>query len=117
MAETMNLQADSGRNIIGDDAQPSLTLENSSTGNPLHLRMTAAANASLAGLIRADVNSVASAAVLRLDNQAYVSAVSLIFAAGANWAGMGAIRVVRSDGSFGWVPVLPDAKVTAAAVE
>lgn len=33
MADTLNLAAESNRNIIGDDSTPTLTLENSSSGN------------------------------------------------------------------------------------
>ncbi len=35
--DTINLYAESDRNIIGDDSTPTLTLENSSTGNALKL--------------------------------------------------------------------------------
>lgn len=38
MADIMNLQAESGRNIIGDDSTPTLELENSSTGGALKLK-------------------------------------------------------------------------------
>lgn len=133
MANVINLNAEVGANYIGDDAQPALRIENSSTGpgisvDKLHATSTAtvaqlniaqgvvAANATIVGLNLA-TPSVASGAVLKLSGQAFVSAVSLVFAASANWAGMGAIRVVRSDGTFGWIPVLPSAVVTAAAVE
>ena len=34
--DTINLYAESNRNIIGDDSTPTLTLENSSTGNSLY---------------------------------------------------------------------------------
>jgi len=33
--DTINLYAESDRNIIGDDSSPTLTLENTSTGNAL----------------------------------------------------------------------------------
>lgn len=38
MADTVNLYAESGRNIIGDDATPTLTLENTSSGAVLRLQ-------------------------------------------------------------------------------
>lgn len=133
MANTINLNAEQGANYIGDDAQPAIRIENSSTGpgisvDKLHVTSAVtvaqmniaqgvvAANATIVGLNLA-TTSVASGAVLKLSGQGFVSAVSLIFAAGSGWAGMGAIRVVRSDGTFGWIPVLPNAQVTAAAVE
>ena len=38
MADLLNLNAESGRNIIGDDSSPSLNLENSSSGECLKLQ-------------------------------------------------------------------------------
>lgn len=133
MSNVINLNAETGANYIGDDASPSVSFENSSTGSSLKVQgMVAtsrstinsitlaggvlAAAATIAGLVFA-TPSAASGAIISLQGQSFVSAVSLIFAASANWAGMGAIRVVRSDGTFGWIPVLPSAQVTAAAVE
>lgn|SRR3990167_6628178 len=61
--------------------------------------------------------SGASAPVVELLGHAFTSAVSLIFAASGNWAGMGAIRVKYPDGTtYGWIPVLPDGQVTAAVL-
>lgn len=150
MANIINLNAEVGANYIGDDAQPALRIENSSTGpgisvdkllttsqatvaalNVAQLALVSGAtissltlaqgilagNATVGMAIAIPTPSVASGAAIKLSGQAFVSAISLVFAASANWAGMGAIRVVRSDGTFGWIPVLPSAVVTAAAVE
>jgi hypothetical protein len=38
MSDLLNLDAESGRNIIGDDATPTITLENTSSGNTLNLQ-------------------------------------------------------------------------------
>jgi len=38
MADTLNLYAESGRNIIGDDSSPTLNLENTSSGEVLKLQ-------------------------------------------------------------------------------
>jgi len=38
MADVINLTAEEGRNIIGDDSSPTLTLENVSSGNALRLQ-------------------------------------------------------------------------------
>jgi len=133
MPKLINLNAETGANIIDDDAEPTLTITNSGSGAGFQTnKLVASSSATIAvlnvspGILAANATqgigiqiptpSVASGAVLKLSGQAYVSAVSLIFAAGAGWAGMGAIRVVRPDGTFGWLPVLPDAQVTAAAV-
>ena len=113
-----------------------MRLRNTSTGPGLHsegLAVTSGASidtlsisGNIGGAILAAAATIArlnvvgasrpSGAILALKGDAFVSAVSLIFAAGAGWAGMGAIRIVKTDGTFGWVPVLPDAQVTAAAV-
>jgi len=114
MAQVRNIDAESGANMIGDDVSPTLSFSNT-TGPALEVVGSTAANATLSGLKL--TQSVASGAVLQLGGKSFVSAVSLIFAAGSGWAGMGAIRVVRTDGTFGWIPVLPAAQVTAAAVE
>lgn len=59
--------------------------------------------------------SGASVPVLELRGSAFVSAVSIIFAAGAGWAGMGGVRVLLADGiTYGWIPVLPNSQFTAA---
>lgn len=38
MADLINLYAESGRNIIGDDSTPTLELQNTSTGDALKLK-------------------------------------------------------------------------------
>jgi len=114
MANLINIDAETGANMIGDDTSPTLSFSNS-TGPALEVVGATAANATLSGLRL--TQSTASGAVLNLGGKSFVSAVSLIFAAGSGWAGMGAIRVVKTDGTFGWIPVLPAAQVTAAAVE
>ena len=43
MSDTINLWAESDRNIIGDDSSPALTLENSSTGNALYVKTSGTA--------------------------------------------------------------------------
>ena len=113
MSNTINLDAETGANFIGDDAQPSLTISNSSTGTALRLEKTPSANSST-GVLELGVGSVASAAAMGLRDGAFISA-STINTTTAAVAGLGVIRVARSDGTFGWIPVYPDAAVTAAA--
>src|SRR3990167_1913284 len=130
MPNLVNIWAEAGADIIGDDAQPTLTFRNTSTGSAiLAERLAVVSTASIdavriGGPILAAAATItnlhlagasrASGAIFALKGDAFTSAVSLIFAAGTGWAGMGAIRVVRTDGTFGWVPVLPDGQVTAA---
>lgn len=150
----MDLWAESQASLIGDDAQPALTLRNTSTGPGLNVdRMvvtgaaTIAGNLNFAGVFNSNVTitsnvtearfvtfvrsvigspsvavhsylvSGASVPVLEFQGNALVSAVSIVFAASANWAGMSVVRVKFSDGvTYGWIPVLPSAVVTAAAI-
>lgn len=111
MPQVRNIDAETGANMIGDDTSPTLSFENT-VGPGLEVKGNPAGNATLSGIRL--TQSIASGAVLSLGAKGFVSAVSLIFAAGAGWAGMGAIRIVKTDGTFGWIPVLPDAQVTAA---
>lgn len=115
MANIVNLFAEVEPSMLSDDSSPALTLTNTGAGAGIRITTTPAANATIGVPIRVGVGSVASGAVLALTETAFVSAVSIVFAASANWAGLGVMRIVRTDGSFGWVPVLPDAVVTAAA--
>ena len=138
MTNVLNIDAESGANIIGDDAEPTLKITNTSTGPALELddlvvtsgatvtasqltttKLTVntsilAANASITGLHLRGA-SVASGAVMALTGNAFVSCSTINFTTAAV-AGLGAIRVVRTDGTFGWIPLMPDAAVTAAAV-
>ncbi len=115
MSNLVDLWSETNASLIGDDATPALTLGNSS-GPALRLTRTGTAgNASIAMFELAPA-SVASTPVFGLKNTSFVSAVSIIFAAGTGWAGMGGIRVARTDGTFGWIPVLPDAQFTAGVV-
>ena len=133
MSNIVNIYAESGANMISDDATPALTLSNSGGGFGLEARgavlvssasrdrlsigsgTALAANATIVGL-NLSAGSFASNAVLRLVNlSAYVS-TSTIKAVTAIAANCGAIRVVRPDGTFGWIPVYPDAAITAIAV-
>lgn len=114
MANVRNIDAEAGANMIGDDATPTLSFANT-VGPALEVVGATTGNATLSGLRL--TQSIASGAVMNLAGKSFVSAVSIVFAASANWAGMGAIRVVKTDGTFGWIPILPGAVVTAAAVE
>lgn len=114
MANIRNLDAEVGANYIADDTSAGVTFQNTGGGAALRVANTQTANNSIA-VLELGTGSVASGAVLGLVNGAFVSAVSIVFAAGTGWAGMGGIRVARTDGTFGWIPVLPDGQFTAAA--
>lgn len=111
MANIRNIDAEAGANMIGDDATPTLQFANT-VGPALEVLALNAANASISGL--KITSSLPSGAALMLGGKSYVSVTTIAFTTGGV-AGTGAIRVVRTDGTFGWIPVLPDAAVTAAA--
>lgn len=100
---------------MGDDATPALTLGNISTGAGVRVVRTLTGGSSI-GLVQLSVSG-ASVPVFQLQANSFVSAVSIVFAASANWAGMGGVRVLLSDGiTYGWIPVLPNGQFTAAAI-
>jgi hypothetical protein len=135
MSNLPNLHAEAGADLIGDDAQPTLILSNTSTGAGLESRGLAVvstasidvlevANFQLTGAIPAanatvvameiDGASRASGAVLKF-TQGLVSLTSVLATTGGV-AGTYGLRVVRPDGSFGWIPIYPDGAVTGAAL-
>ena len=148
MSNLKNIDAEAGANIIGDDAEPTLTLQNSSTGAGLLAKglavvssasidradlkftdarkiavssiasiarlmvggMIAAGNATIVHL-SLTAGSAASSAVFALTGDAFVSTATIMVDT-AVAADTGAIRVVKPDGTFGWIAVWPDAAVT-----
>lgn len=115
MGNLVDLYSETGAGLTADDTVAALTLSNATVGPALRLVRLGAGAASI-GVVQISASG-ASVPVLQFQANALVSAVSLIFAASANWAGMAAIRVQYPNGtSYGWIPVLPDGQVTAAVV-
>lgn len=149
MSNLINVDAEAGANIIGDDAEPTLTLQNSSTGPGLLTKGLAVVSSasidradlsfantkniavsSIASIARLRVGgpilagkativnfsltggSVASGAVFALTGDSFVSTATIMVDT-AVAADTGAIRVVKPDGTFGWIAIWPDAAVTA----
>ena len=127
MANIVNLDSETGANMIGDDSQPTLTIGNSSTGRGLDLsavgaaalrinKVIGAANATGTAGIELVGASAASGAVLALLNKSsYVSTTTIKFNT-AVAANTGAIRIVLPDGTFGYIPVMDPGDVTGVAV-
>lgn len=127
MANILNFDAESQANMIGDDAQPTLTIENSSTGRGLDVTAaaapavrltttTGAANATALAPVEITGSSIASGAVMAfINNSAYVSTTTIKFATTPS-GDCGVLRVVLPNGTFGWIPVLPDSGITGVAV-
>src|SRR3990167_5186022 len=108
MAQVRNIDAESGANMIGNDTTPTLSFSNT-TGPALEVVGSITANASISGLKL--TQSIASGAVMMLGGKSFVSVTTIKFTTGGV-AGSGAIRVVLTDGTFGWIPVLPDGAIT-----
>src|SRR3990167_6131642 len=131
MANLRNLDAEVGANFIGDDAEPTLTITNTSTGPGLQTDdLVATSGATIKAInLQAGIqvaaqtvtdfnlwgSSVASGAILALKGDAMVSVTTIKFTTGGV-AGTNVIRVVKTNGEFGWIPVLPYAAVTGAPV-
>lgn len=96
MADVINLYAESGRNIIGDDTTPVLELENSSTGNALSLKKDVSGGATIAALkITA---STASA-------PAFEFAGSCVESTASGSASLTFGIRVKVGNLYGWIPV------------
>ena len=131
MANISNLNAEIGANFIGDDAQPAVAFSNSSTGpglrvfglvgtssatidaltigGPIPAAAATISNFNIAGASRP------SGAIISFRGDALASCATILATTGGV-AGTWAIRVSTTNGQFGWIPVYPDAAVTAAAV-
>lgn len=131
MSNVLNLDAETGANIIGDDAQPTLTITNTSTAPAIksdkvvvtsgatvkRIDMAPAilvANATVTQ-VEFQGSSVASGAVLSFKGDSLVSCTTIKFTTGGV-NGTKALRISMQDGTFAWIPVLPDAAVTGAAL-
>lgn len=125
MANLLNLDAETGADMIGDDAQPTLALSNSSTGADLRVgtvegesatstvlvRQPAVGNMSI-GVLRVQGNSVASGAVLEFTNKGFASITSVVLTTVANTDY--AIRV-QVGTETRWIPLFKDAAIIGAA--
>ena len=138
MANLINLNAESGANYIGDDAEPALAFSNSSTGPGLRLfGLVSTSGASIAdaditgslatrpagiftqvvgnmsiGVLRVVGNSVASGAVLEFSNKGFASITSVVLTTVANTDY--AIRV-QVGLETRWIPLFKDAAIIGAA--
>lgn len=109
MADTMNLYAESDRNIIGDDSTPTLTLDNTSTGVGIQGRGTSApgvvgavlgaGNATVAAI--RSINSAASGPAFEFLGGSIISTAS------ASATLTAAVRVKFGD-VYGWIAVHTD---------
>lgn len=110
MPSTYNLDVEAGASIIGDDTQPSLSLDNSSTGYSLKVSRTTA-NATIAPLQLAPTGT-ASVPALDITTGGYASITSVVLTTVANTDY--AIRVWVA-GQPRWIPCFKDAAVIGAA--
>jgi hypothetical protein len=129
MANLPNLASSPGADFTGDTRMigltatggayasigPQMTFKSSVTeGVPLAVQQITVGSPTVA-LMAFALGSTASAPVVQLLGQSFVSATTILFTTGAV-NGTGAIRVAYPDGvTLGWIPVLPSGSVTAAA--
>jgi hypothetical protein len=132
MSKFLNIDSEKDAGIVGADATPTLTLHNISTGPGAKVdKLVGVSGASIdrltisnkfAGVAAATVvalnltgNSIASGAILSfINNSAFVSTTTIDVTLADQTSG--AIRIVKPDGTFGWIPVYTDAQVTAVVV-
>ena len=113
MPNLPNLEAEVGADYISDDAAPGVAFKSSATeGLAVEFAKTVVGSPTVA-TVRLNLNSTASGPVFELTNQAFVSATTILFSTGAT-AGVGGIRV-KYGNNYGWIPILPEGSVTAAA--
>lgn len=127
MSNLINLYSESGADMIGDDAQPTLELVNTSTGAALRaktidvgvgttgvtIRRAVVGNISI-GVLRVQGNSLASGAMLEFTgNRAFASITSVVLTTVANTDY--AIRV-QVGLETRWIPLFKDAAIIGAAV-
>ena len=141
MANLPNFDGETGADLIGDDAQPTLSLSNTSTGPGLRafgfvntstasidiinttvvernsatggvlIRNGAVGNLSI-GVLRVQGNSVASGAVLEFTQKGFASITSVVLTTVANTDY--AIRV-QVGLETRWIPLFKDAAIIGAA--
>lgn len=138
MANLINLDAESGADLIGDDAQPAVAFRNTSTGpglrsyglvntstasvdilnaysqsatSPAGIFSQVVGNMSI-GILRIAGNSVASGAAIEFSNKAFASITSVVLTTVANTDY--AIRV-QVGLETRWIPLFKDAAIIGAA--
>lgn len=129
----VNLDAEINADLIGDDAQPALSLSNSSTGPGLEvhglvLASTASIDVAVIGTIEGGnvsigtaviVGSTASAPAIEIRSFGFASITSTVLTTVANTDFALRVKVgLGTDDQFRWIPLYKDAAIIgAAAVE
>jgi len=131
MANIRNIDAEIGANMIGDDAQPTLTFSNSSTGPGLRvysavITSTASIDVARIGQLAGGNLSIAPARIvptagasvpaLTVETAGFASITSTVLTTVANTDF--AIRVMIGTGTdvqYRWIPCFKDAAIVGAA--
>ena len=112
--DIINLYAESDRNIISDDATPSLTLQNTSTGSALKLVNSLVSGSTQSPTLQVQVaaESAPTIAAIRILSSVASGAAFEFQGFLASAASMGSIvrgvRVKYGD-NYGWVPIYASA--------
>jgi len=133
MANIINMDAEIGANYIGDDAEPAMEFENSSTGPGLKIQgavitSTASIDEARIGTVEGGNLSVATMRIvgggasypaLSVETFAFASITSTILTTVAHTDFAVRVKVgTGTDDQFRWIPLFKDAAIIgAAAVE
>jgi hypothetical protein len=112
MTDLINLNAESGRNIISDDSTPTLELENSSSGQSLSLK-GALTDQPILNLINRNTSGSATIAVAKFacstaSAPAIEFAGSCIQSTASGSATLAAAIRIKFGDVYGFIPVLTD---------
>lgn len=114
MTDLINLYSESGRNIISDDATPTLALDNTSTGGNLKLRADGTVSGSeVLNIANRSTTQAATVALVKF-SASTASAPAIEFAGSAvESTASGSVTLtygvrVKVGNDYGWIPVYRD---------
>lgn len=132
LKSVLNIDAETGANIIGAEATPVLSISNASTGPAIKVNdFVATSDATVAslglsgGILTANATiaqlhipgaSAASAPLISFTGLKTLASCTTIAFTTGGVAGTYAIRVAVPSGLFGWIPILPDGAISATVV-
>lgn len=144
LKSVLNIDAETGANIIGAEATPVLSISNASTGPAIKVdnlvatssatiaSLSAAAgtviftkvtstpaiptaNATIAGVVFTGASAASAPLISFSGLKTLASCTTIAFTTGGV-DGTYAVRVALPSGLFGWIPILPDGAITSVVV-
>lgn len=114
MADLINLDTESGRNIISDDATPTLELENSSTGGSLKLKADGTvAGSEVLNVVNRSTTQAATVALAKFSASTASAPVFEFAGSAVESTASGSVTLtygvrVKVGNDYGWIPVYRD---------